>query len=231
MTEVFAGLAGGLLSSGHCAGMCGGFAAALGASALPWRVVAARQIVYGLGRVFTYLVLGALAGWAGLYLTQFTAELRLAQRLFSILAGVLMILLALSVMGVLRWTWGPPDALSRLLAPMFRQCLSARSLPGFFGAGMANGLLPCGLVYAFLALAAGQASVGAGMALMAGFGLGTMPMLVAIGCGSRMLSAAARLHIFRMAACFVLVLGAVTIYRGLPAAGACCAVQPEATGP
>jgi sulfite exporter TauE/SafE len=54
-----------------------------------------------------------------------------------------------------------------------------------FGFGMANGLLPCGLVYAALAIpvAAGDPIVGA-LAMVA-FGVGTMPALTAVALGLR----------------------------------------------
>jgi hypothetical protein len=52
-----------------------------------------------------------------------------------------------------------------------------------FLGGVVNGLLPCGLVYAYLALAAGAGGSLRGALAMALFGLGTMPLLALVGCG------------------------------------------------
>jgi len=220
MIEYGAVFMGGVLGSAHCLGMCGGFAAALGAADIPFWPVFARQLIYSLGRICTYSFLGAVSGAAGLYLSQFRTPLVQVQQVFSFLAGAFMIVIALSVFGVLPRRYGTSGG---LLAPVFAQFLNARTWLGFFLAGLANGFLPCGLVYSFLALSVATADVTRGMLTMAMFGLGTAPAMVAIGCGSRLLPGGARLRVLRGAAVLVLVMGGVTIYRALPAsAGSCC---------
>src|SRR3546814_9938372 len=56
-----AGLAGSL----HCVGMCGGFACALGSDPRGRAATLRRQLLYNVGRVTTYMFLGALAGTLG----------------------------------------------------------------------------------------------------------------------------------------------------------------------
>jgi sulfite exporter TauE/SafE len=209
-------LVGGFLGSAHCLGMCGGFAAAIGATDIPFWPVFLRQVVYTLGRVFTYAFLGAMGAAAGVYLARYEIPLVSAQQAFSILAGVIMIFVALSVLNVLRLKWLFPQGLGAMLAPAFAHFLNARGWVGFFLAGLVNGFLPCGLVYAFLAKAAGSGHVMTGFTAMAAFGLGTAPAMIAIGCGSRLLSYKARLTVYRLAACFVLVIGVMTIKRAIP---------------
>lgn len=93
---------------------------------------------------------------------------------------------------------------------------------------MLNGFLPCGLVYAFLALAVNTDRMMGGMLMMIGFGFGTMPAMIGIGCGARLLSHAARHAVIRIAACFVIVLGVTTIARGLPSSTHdCCATHEQ----
>jgi hypothetical protein len=58
-------LVGGLLSSSLCVGMCGGFALTLGCGVASVRTNLGRQLIYSLGRVFTYCACGAAAGYAG----------------------------------------------------------------------------------------------------------------------------------------------------------------------
>jgi len=102
---------------------------------------------------------------------------------------------------------------------LFRQFLMGRGRWPVFVAGLATGFLPCGLVYAFLAAAVATGNVLKGMLVMACFGLGTVPAMAAIGCGSRVLSLRLRQHVFRLAACFVVLLGGATIYRAVATMG------------
>ena len=68
-----------------------------------------------------------------------------------------------------------------------------------------------------------------GCAGMACFGLGTIPVLAAMGCGTAALSRAARIQVMRTAAVFVILLGAATVYRGWPRSERCghCPSQTE----
>ena len=224
MTQALAVLAGGFLGSAHCIGMCGGFAAALGAGDRPMWPIVARQLVYNLGRVFTYVFLGALAGSSGLYLSSLRIGQYGPQQIFSLIAGVTMLGVGLSALGVLPLPARLTKLGSGLLAPLFAYFLNARGWWGYFAAGLANGFLPCGLVYSFVALAVASGSAAAGMVIMAAFGLGTIPAMLAIGCGSSLLTRAARQRIYRAASVMVIVLGAVTLWRGRPGAeAACCA--------
>lgn len=218
---------GGVLGSAHCIGMCGGFAAAIGATQRPFWPTLRRQLVYSSGRIFTYAFLGALGGFAGLWLAQFRTPLVGAQQLFSIIAGVIMLLVGLSVLGLLNVRLGPPRVLSEIVGPIYRHFFAARNLPGTFGAGVATGFLPCGLVYSFLALAVSSGRLESGLAQMAMFGLGTVPAMVLVGCGGHLLTHRMRQRVYRVAACFVIALGALTVWRGLPvhAEGDCCHVS------
>lgn len=228
-TTLGAVLVGGLLGSAHCIGMCGGIAAALGTIDLPMRPLVLRHLAYNFGRVFTYAFMGAMAGAAGLWLGQYRLPLVAAQQVFSILAGVIMLAVGLNVLGVLRLprSWAMPE----LLSPLFKALLNARSPGGFFLAGLANGFLPCGLVYAFVAMAAASGAVIAGGAIMAAFGLGTIPAMLAVGCGSRLLTHTARLRVYRVAAVLIVLLGSVTVARAFTApSGVCHDESSHATG-
>lgn len=212
----------GLLGSAHCIGMCGGFAAAIGATRQPLWPALARQLVYSAGRVFTYAFLGAVGGFIGIYLSQYGTTLVSAQRVFSMLAGLIMILVGASVLGLFRLGWFRSIGLSELAAPMFARFLNTRGWGGFFLAGLANGFLPCGLVYAILATAVAAQDMGKGAIIMVAFGTGTIPAMVAIGCGAMLLGRAVRERIFKVAACLVLAMGVVTIARAWPTSESCC---------
>lgn len=224
MIEYGAVFAGSLLGSAHCVGMCGGLAAAIGTTQRSFWPTFARQLVYTAGRIFTYSFLGAVAGFAGLSLSQFETRLLGAQQVFSFAAGLIMLLVGLSVLGWLPFkSKGPVGTAGKLCAPIFNHFLNGRGWFGYFAAGLATGFLPCGLVYAFLAMAVASANVGQGMLLMACFGAGTAPAMLLVGCGSSLLSHQLRTRVFRVAACFMIVMGGVMIYRAIPKKnGTCC---------
>lgn len=227
--EALAVAAGGFLSSAHCIGMCGGFAGAIGAARVGFWPIFARQLVYNFGRIFTYTFLGSLAGSAGLYLSQVTILGVSPQQLMALIAGGLMIAIGLTTLGVIRLPRNWAGATGGLMAPFFSYFLNARGWWGYFAAGLANGFLPCGLVYAFLAMAAASGDSLRGAVVMTAFGLGTVPAMLFVGCGARFLSNVTRQRIFRFAAAFVLLLGGLTIYRGWPSrAAACCDGQGAA---
>jgi hypothetical protein len=60
--------------------------------------------------------------------------------------------------------------------------------------------MPCGLVYAALAASVTSGSLAGGAATMAAFGLGTLPMLVAMGSATALVTRVARSRRMRIAA-------------------------------
>lgn len=219
-------LAGGLLGSGHCLGMCGGFVVTIGAtqSRLPAAVV--RQLMYAAGRIFTYGFLGAIAGLAGAKLTGWNPALASAQRWMSILAGVLMVAIGLDNLGWIprrRSARSGGAACGAFGGSLLKHFIHAPGHTAAFLAGVFTGFLPCGLVYTFLLLALQSGGPAQGWACMTVFGLGTIPALAALGCGTTLLTHAMRLRITRVAAAFVMSLGVFTVWRGLPRKEFCCA--------
>ena len=181
---LLAGLAGSLI---HCTGMCGPFVLGqviadtdrpAGAAYGEWhRLAGAALAPYHLGRLTTYVLLGAIAGEAtGLFAS--TAAFGWLSGTLLVAAALLLITQALGVslgidgFGLQAW-------LSRLAGPL----AGATGNAARYGLGVLLGFLPCGLLYGALAAAAGTGSgVGGGLA-MAAFALGTMPALIAVGWG------------------------------------------------
>lgn len=208
--------AGGLLGSAHCVGMCGAFVLALGSHGRGLAAGLGRQVVYGLGRVFTYSAGGVAAGYAGARLAHEVTLLVNVQALLAVVAGVLLLVQGLAAVGVLRrLPWF--SARGPCLGPAFFGALLRETrLRSVFLGGVVNGLLPCGLVYAYLALAASAGGPLRGGATLAVFGLGTLPVLALLGCGSQLLGRAAR-PLLRLAAWCVVLTGALAIARGVEA--------------
>lgn len=206
---------GGLLGSSHCVGMCGAFVFSIGAAAANWRINFVRQIVYASGRIFTYAAAGGIVGYGGWRLTKALPPLIHVQAWLCLAAGALLIVQGLSAAGA--WNWLRPAARPApcLTARLFASFLNAPGLGQVFLAGMFNGLLPCGLVYAYLALAASTGNLAAGFAHMGLFGLGTLPIMVLTGCGGALFSLAGRRRLLHFAAWCVVLTGALSISRGV----------------
>ena len=198
----------GLLGSVHCAGMCGPLALALpGAGRLPLSFLASR-IAYNLGRIVTYCALGMLFGLLGSAL--FLAGL---QRWLSLTIGLVLLLTL----------FRPENFRSWLPIPVFVVWLKKRmsfllgrpSLFSIAALGMLNGLLPCGLVYVAAAAAAVTGSLLKGVGFMAAFGAGTVPMMLAISLGGRLVPVSFRLKLQRAAPAAVFLLAVLLIVRSL----------------
>jgi sulfite exporter TauE/SafE len=209
---------GGLLGSSHCVGMCGGFALSVGVGSPGVARNLARQVSYSAGRVFTYAILGAFAGFAGLWLSRKAGTLVHAQAALSIAAGVVLIGQGMKSLG---WVPGLGALLGRRATlpcaslSFFGPLLMSPRASAMFLAGVLNGLLPCGLVYAYLALASSGASLVGGVVTMAAFGLGTVPLMMLTGLGSSVLTYAARRRVLRVAAVLVLLTGFLALGRGV----------------
>ncbi len=72
---------------------------------------------------------------------------------------------------------GPWQRISRLSG----RVLPANTLPRALAAGAIWGWLPCGLAYSIIAIALVSGSAARGAGLMAAFGLGTLPTMLAAG--------------------------------------------------
>src|SRR3569833_253078 len=195
------GLAGGF---SHCIGMCGIFVASYTAPSKPIAIDTSRidrkseggtavaerpkvklhperHIMFHVGRLATLTLLGAIAGLIG----EIGHQWAQVQGAISIVAGLVMVGLALGFAGVVPWFRIPePDVLGAgggVLRRVFLRALQSENFlkPLFIGAFV--GLLPCGLTYQALIPAATSGSVITAMSTMALFCVGTMPGLLTLG--------------------------------------------------
>ena len=222
---------GGLLGSSHCVGMCGGFALSVGFGSRTLAANVLRQVTWCSGRIFTYAFGGAACGFFGARL-QGQFSFASMQGLLAVAAGVLLMVQGVLAAGLFKrtrrspascsmtkWSWLLP--IGRLLKPSRDAGQPKRSvLPETFLAGVMTGFLPCGLVYAYLALAAASGRLWSGGLIMLTFGLGTVPVMVATGAGVSLMSFAARTKVLKVAAWCVLLTGLLTLSRGVIAMNA-----------
>ena len=206
----------GFLGSSHCIGMCGPFAILLGSEADSWRNGFSRQVLYSAGRIFTYAVLGAFAGFGGMQLSGEPTISRWVNvpATLSIVAGCFLVYQGLVTAGVFGKGWSASDS-PCLAGGLVANFLRSRRASGVFLAGLFTGFLPCGLVYGFLGMAAGSRHILTGAAIMATFGLGTVPVMMATGLGGGLLSVSSRGRILRIAAWCLVIAGVISVARGL----------------
>ncbi len=212
MTIYFSALVLGLMGSFHCAGMCGPIAIALPlhGNTVPQKVFGGA--LYNIGRTITYGIMGAIFGLLGQGL-----QLIGFQQKVSVVMGALMIISVLfpalfkNQYRMDKSWFSFVGKLKKTIVQMF----SIRSFQSLFFIGMLNGLLPCGLVYMAIAGAIGTGGVAQGSLYMILFGLGTIPMLLAISLAGNVLSLTIRNKINKLIPVLVVIVGVLFILRGL----------------
>lgn len=200
---------------GHCIGMCGGIVLAMNTKIaqnsfppLPC------NLLYNLGRISSYIVIGALCGGAG--------------KVFEInpytKGG------ALILIGILTSLFGAfmlfsPKFLSKIepsftetkgFRAFFAKIYTSKSLGSFFLLGLLNGFLPCGIVYYFALIALASGGVWSGVAIMGIFGVATLfPILLAGILSSLLLGSRAKQIFLKLSSIVMILFGIYTIYKGV----------------
>lgn len=207
-TALLLGLAGSL----HCVGMCGPLMLAIPMPrAARWQA-AAQVLVYQLGRIGTYGVLGLLFGLLGkgIAIAGF-------QQALSVLAGGLLLAAAVFAVEWERAALALPGirGLTRWVQRRIGGLLQRHPKGAAFGVGLLNGLLPCGLVYAAIAGAISMTSGWGGSAFMLLFGLGTLPLLFVLMVSGQRLGGVWRSRLRLIQPALLAVAGMLLLFRGL----------------
>ncbi|MFT5008682.1 MAG: sulfite exporter TauE/SafE [Reinekea sp.] len=161
----------GLVSAGHCLGMCGGLMVAAGLNS-------SRPILtayYNIGRVTTYVFLGTLLSYFSHLLPSHSLPW------LKVLSGLLLVLSAVYFLGWNQWLkkfeqLGFP--LWRRLQPLSNKLLPIDSAKAAYGIGLLWGFIPCGLIYTAVAFSLGMPNVLQSALAMLFFGLGTLPAMI-----------------------------------------------------
>jgi sulfite exporter TauE/SafE len=216
LTALIVGLLGGV----HCLGMCGGVVGALTFNLKPevqlswWRMLP-YQLSYNLGRISSYVLIGALFGFLGSSLVSLATFLPLQQTL-QVVAGVFMVVLGLYLGG---WWNGlvviekSGQGVWKRLAPLTQKMMPIRTIGQAWLYGMVWGWLPCGLVYSMLIMALSAGGALDGGLVMLAFGLGTLPNLLLMGTFVFFFTRLARNNLVRkVAGGLVMVMGFGQLY-------------------
>lgn len=202
----------GLLSSIHCVAMCGPIALALPVHQFNTTKKTLALLLYHLGRILVYVLLGILFGTIGkgLFLAGF-------HQYVSIILGIALIL------GVLFFN---EKKLQQMLLKsnakwyfkfkgVFSSYIQRKTNTSFVVLGMLNGLLPCAMIY--MALFGATATQGSfqGGGFMFFYGLGTIPLLTLIVCFGNFISKKISNKWQNIIPVFLIFTGCLLIIRGL----------------
>lgn len=202
----------GLLGSFHCIGMCGPIVLALPPGEQGNIFFVSGRLLYNVGRVFTYALLGAVFGLLGSGIS--VAGL---QQWASISLGVVILLVVLL-----------PSKYKQVFIDTLQFSLLTSRLKNYFGKlfkkssqgsllliGIVNGFLPCGFVYIGIAGAIATGSFINGILYMALFGAGTIPIMFSVSIAGNFISLKLRKKISRLIPVLALILAIIFILRGL----------------
>ncbi|MGB5647810.1 MAG: sulfite exporter TauE/SafE family protein [Muriicola sp.] len=202
----------GLMGSLHCVGMCGPIAFMLPLDREDKFKMSMQVLVYHLGRMGAYALLGLAFGFFGKGLYLFGA-----QQYLSIGMGILMILAMVIPQKKLN-TFRISKPVYRLISGLKSRLgtlLKKRTADTFVTIGFLNGFLPCGLVYMALFASIAMASPLEGSLYMVLFGIGTIPLMTSAAFLGKLLKTPARKRIRQLIPIFVVLVGILFILRGL----------------
>lgn len=198
----------GFAGSLHCVGMCGPLALALPLQAFEGGKRIAAVILYNLGRVTSYVLLGIITAAIG---KQFF--LAGYQQLFSFIVGALLVgWLLLTLAGK---TNNKTTAIYYRIQEWIVRYMQQPSLKNMLFTGFGNGLLPCGMVYMAIAAAAASGDTGTGAVFMIFFGLGTVPLMAMVSFAGLRIRPATRNTLRKVSPYITALIGVLLILRGL----------------
>lgn len=214
MTELVAAVfVASLVGSTHCAGMCGAFLT-IAVTGDQVRSGARLHAAYNIGRLFTYVTMGAIAGAIGAAVDLGGSALGV-QRAAAIGAGAVMVGVGVAALLRLAGVRVPkppvPGFMRRLAVRGHRGVMAWPPLARAGAIGLLTTLLPCGWLYAFVVTAAGTGGPATGALTMAVFWAGTLPMMLALGIGVQRLAGALRGQLAAAASVVVVLVGMWTM--------------------
>jgi len=215
---LLSGLAGGF---GHCISMCGPLVGSLSVGETRKGIL--HLLLYNLGRVTTYTILGGVVGLSGSFLL-LAASIEPLQRVIMILAGLSVIIMGLATaewLPILQWgnRCTPGASAMQKVMDLFK---APRSIGTWYPMGIVLGFLPCGLTYTAL-LAAARAGMEAtnpfagmmqGALMMMLFGIGTAPALILVGKMVNTISSITRKRFYRVASIIMIATGVWFVVKG-----------------
>ena len=204
----------GLMTSVHCIAMCGGINVSQCLSENK-KFSGLYPVMYNLGRVVSYTVIGFVLGFAGMLFG--TGEnlgvSSIIQGLIKSFAGIYMVIMGVNMLGfvpqIKRLTFHLPNFIGKFRVK--------NSKP--FVVGLLNGFMPCGPLQSIqlVALATGNPFTG-GLSMFA-FSLGTVPLMLGLGSLVSVLGKRFTDRMMTVGAVLVTVMGLAMVSQGASLTG------------
>ena len=163
-----------------------------------------RPVLYNLGRVISYTIIGGIVGGIGNVLSINDT----VKGIIILIAGVIMLLMSFNMLGILDF---------RL--PIIQKLKIRNKSNNALIIGFLNGLMPCGPLQAMQVYALSTGSVLKGALSMFLFSLGTIPLMLFIGIFYNLIKGKGKIIINKIASVLILILSIVMLNRGLLALG------------
>ncbi|MCR5319003.1 MAG: sulfite exporter TauE/SafE family protein [Treponema sp.] len=222
----------GLLTSVHCVAMCGGINLSqslsfvgLSESSTPFsRKIYLPSLLYNLGRLASYTLVGLVLGSVGFFLGGINGgaggdvSIPLSvQGCLKLIAGVFMLLTGISLLGIFPFlrkvTPHLPSFLSKKIASVQSKNL------GPFIVGFLNGFMPCGPLQAMWVLALASGSPLYGALSMLFFCAGTVPFMLGLGSVVSILGKKYSGVVMKIGAVLIVVMGLCMVSQGFALGG------------
>lgn len=186
----------GLLTSIHCISMCGSINLVASINNENKRDYK-RPILYNLGRIISYTIIGALVGLLGKVLS----INNVVSGIIIIIASIIMLLMSLTMLNIIKVRF-----------KFFKYKVNNRNP---FIIGLLNGLMPCGPLQAMQVYALTTGSIFKGALSMFLFGLGTVPLMLLTGIVFSSMKGKTKILINKIASVLIFVLSIIMLNRGL----------------
>jgi sulfite exporter TauE/SafE len=202
----------GFFGSLHCIGMCGPIAIALPVPNSSNLSFVTGRLLYNIGRVVSYSILGGVFGLLGGRIALFVA-----QQFVSIALGGIVIIAVL--LPQKHKNFFIQHSATQKIVQSIKSNIGNLFKKGTFSAmfliGILNGFLPCGFVYIGLAGALASRDAISGAAVMILFGLGTVPAMFAASVLGKFINTGIRTKLRRATPYLAIVLALIFIMRGM----------------
>ncbi|PAF53909.1 hypothetical protein BKH42_04030 [Helicobacter sp. 13S00482-2] len=212
------------MSFSHCIGMCGGIVIAYSSSKIHKNQSRFYQIsshmLYNLGRISSYAFIGVFSAFVGY---KISASVPTKGILF-IVVGIFLILFAILYVFFPKFIShiepslpkNPKNMLSQSFKKFFVYLIGSQSFISFYGLGILNGFLPCGMVYFFAGYAITAPNPFMGGIMMVIFGFATVFPLFILGFFTGKINTSAFRNIFlKISFILMICFGGMSIYKGI----------------
>ena len=208
----------GVLTSIHCVAMCGGINLS---QCVPQKLTDTNRsklstltpsLLYNLGRVISYTVVGGIVGAVG-SVVSFSGA---AKGIVQLAAGLFMVIMGLNMLNIFPWLRKFNPRMPKIFSKKINEQKKSK---GPLYVGLLNGLMPCGPLQAMQLYALSTGDPLKGALSMFLFSLGTVPLMFGLGALSSLLSKKFTSKMMAVSAVLVVVLGVSMFSSGMSLSG------------